>query len=166
MTHVDLSAGLYEQAEFERQLELELRVATVRETDYAIIVAVPQHLPGEGVADVVRTAAHCVENLIRDGDIAGHLDDDVLAVGLQNRDRVNADALAFRMQGDLRLASQHLRNTNWEVGVACLPDDGSTMEELLSAAIAAARNRRRNFAAQVPAYPIQIPPALGEFGRL
>jgi hypothetical protein len=166
MTKIELSTGLFSKADFERQLEIELGVAKARDTEYAVIVAVPQHLPGEGVADVVRTAAHCVRGVLRDDDIAGHLEDEILAVGLQGCDPVNADALAFRMQGDLRLCSHHLRNTNWEVGVACVGRDGSTRDELLDAAIGAARNRRRNFASQTPVYAVQIPPALGEFGKL
>ena len=166
MTKMDLATGLYQQADFERQVELEVRVATVRGSEFAVLAVVPRLLPGEGVESVLRTAAGCVRNLIRDDDVASRLDGDILAVGLVNCDRVSAEALAFRMKSELRMSTQSLRNTNWEVGVACLPQDGSTMDELLAAAIDSARNSRRNIASQTPAYAIQIPPALGEFGKL
>lgn len=166
MTGVDLATGLYQKADFERQLLLELRVATVRESPFSVLAVVPRLLPGEGVEDILRAAAGCVRDLIRDEDIAGHLDGDILAVGLQDCDRPNADALASRMRSELRMSGQRLRNTTWEVGVACLREDGSTMQELLAAAIDTARNRRRTLASHTPVYAIQIPPALGEFGKL
>ena len=166
MSRVDLATGLYEKADFERSLALEIKVATVREAQLAVIAVAPRLLSGEGTAEILRTAAGCVRNLIRDDDIGGHLDGDILAVGLPNCDRVNADALAFRMKSELRMSGPSLRNTNWEVGVACLGADGSTMEELVTAAIDIARNRRRSYASQTPAYALQIPPALGEFGKL
>ena len=165
MTRVDLATGLYTKKDFEKQLDLELRVATVQRVPIAVLAAVPQHLPGEGVAEIVRAAANCVRELLRDDDVAGHLGEEILAVGLLNCDRTNADVLAFRLQSDLRLRSQHLRNTNWEIGVACLPDDGGTAEELVATAIDAARNRRKRIASGAPAYAITIPPALGEYGK-
>lgn len=165
MTRIDLATGLYPKADFERQLGRELNAAIAGEANFAVIAVVPRLLPGEAVPQVLRAAANCVRNLIRDDDVAGHLDGDVLAIGLPNCDKVNADALAFRLQSDLRMSGR-LRNTNWEVGVACLPENGSTMEELLAAAIDVARNRRRTLASATPTYAIQIPPALGEFGKL
>ncbi len=166
MTRIDLATGLYEKADFERSLALEIEAATIREANLSVIAVVPRLMPGEGTADILRAAASCVRNLIRDDDFAGHLDGDILAVGLQDCDRVNADALAFRMKSELRMCGQSLRNTDWETGVASLVDDGSTMEELLGAAIDSARNRRRNLASLTPVYALQIPPALGEFGKL
>ena len=166
MTRVDLATGLYQKADFERQLVLELKGAILRESQFSVLAVVPRLLPGERAGETLRPAAGCVRNLIRDDDVAGHLDEDILAVGLPNCDRVNADALAFRLQSDLRLSGQRLRNTAWEVGVACLPEDGSTMEELLAAAIDVARNRRRTLASATPTFAMQIPPALGEFGKL
>jgi PleD family two-component response regulator len=163
MTRIDLSTGLFTKEDFERQLALELRVALVQEAPLAVVAVVPQHLPGEGVAEIVRVAANCVRELVRDEDVAGHLDDDVLAVGLLNCDRATADVLAFRLQSDLRMRSHHLRNTNWEIGVACLPEDGSTAEELVAAAVDAARNRRKRIASEARPFAINIPPALGEF---
>jgi PleD family two-component response regulator len=166
MTRVDLATGLYAKADFERQLLLELKAAIVGESQFSVLAVVPRLLPGEGVEDILRAAAGCVRNLIRDDDFAGHLDGDILAVGLPNCDRVNADALAFRMKSELRMCNQRLRNTNWEVGVACLSEHGSTIEELLVTAIDSARNGRRTLASATPTYAIQIPPALGEFGKL
>lgn len=165
MTRIDLSTGLYTKEDFERQLTREVEVATVQQAPIAVLAVVPQRLPGEGVAEIVRAAANCVRELLRDEDVAGHLDEEILAVGLLNCDRTNADVLAFRLQSDLRLRSQHLRNTNWEIGVACLPEDGSTAEELVAAAIDAARNRRKRIASVAPAYATTIPFALGEYGK-
>jgi GGDEF domain-containing protein len=166
MTRVDLATGLYTKADFEQHLGHQLSSATERESVYAVIAVVPRLLPGEQIDAGLRVAANCVRDMIRDDDIAGHMDGDILAIGLGDCDRVHADALAFRLQSELRMARQSLRNTNWEVGVACLPDDGSTSAELLAAAIDMARNRRRNFASQTPVYAVQLPPALGEFGKL
>ena len=166
MTKIDLPTGLYTKKDFERELGLGVQVAETRQAPFVVLAVVPQRLPGEGVAEIVRVAATCVRDVVRDGDIAGHLDEDILAVGLSNCDRGSAEVLAYRMQSDLRMRSYHLKNTNWEVGIACLPEDGSTADELLSAAIESARSRRRRLANEPPAYALVIPPALGEFGKL
>ena len=165
MTQIDLPTGLFTKEDFEQQLALEMRVARVHRTPLAVIAAVPQRLPGEGVAEIVRAAANCVRDLVRDEDVAGHLDEDILAVGLPNCDRTSAEVLAFRMQSDLRMRSHHLRFTNWEIGVACLPDDGSTAEELVAAAIDAARNRRKRIASTPTNYAIAVPLGLGAYGK-
>jgi hypothetical protein len=165
MARIEISTGLYAKDDFAKQLELELRVASVQRQHLAVLAAVPQHLPGEGVEEIVKVASSCVRDLVRDEDVAGHLDGDILAVALLNCDRANADVLAFRLQSDLRMRSHHLRNTNWETGVACFPEDATEPKELLEAAVSAARNRRKRIASAPVNYAISIPPALGEFGQ-
>jgi GGDEF domain-containing protein len=165
MTQIDLRTGLFTKGAFERELAMELQVTGVHGAPFAVIAVVPQRLPGEGVAEIVRVAANCVRDLIRDEDVAGHLDEDILAVGLPNCDRTSAEVLAFRMQSDLQMRSHHLRFTNWEIGVACLPADGSTAEELVAAAIDAARNRRVRIASATPTYAIAFPLALGAYSK-
>jgi hypothetical protein len=76
------------------------------------------------------------------------VDDVIVGIGLYNGDRTSAAILAQRLQGDLRLRSAHVRSTLWEIGAACLPGDGTTADELVGAAIDAARTRRRRLAAR------------------
>lgn len=164
MKTMDLGTGLYTKEDFERLLAHEVAEADADGRAYAVVAVVPQRLPGEGVADVVRAATSCVRDLVRDEDIAGRLDDEVLAVGLYNGDAIVARVFAHRLQGDLRLRSFHLRNTLWETGYAVLPDDGNTANALLRAAIEAARSRRRRMAEEPRHDAVTIPPALGDFG--
>jgi hypothetical protein len=164
MNKVDLTTGLFTKEDFDHELMLMLRVAAVREMPLSILAVVPQRLPGEGVAEIMHVAGTCVRDLLREDDIAGHLEEDILAIALPDCDRINADVLAFRLQSDLRMRSHHLRNTKWEIGVVCGPEDGLSGAELLEAAIDAARNRRKRLASEVT-YAVNIPPALGEFGK-
>ena len=146
MPKVDINTGLFEKQDFLRLLVGEVGDALREGRPYAILAVVPQHFPHEDMTDVVRVAASCVRELVRDGDLAGHADDLILAIGLYNGDRTAANILSQRLQGDLRLRSFHLRSTIWETGVACLPEDGITAQELLEASIIAARMRRRRLA--------------------
>lgn len=143
MTKLDIATGLYEKADFLRLIGEDIARAKAEDRCYSVLAVVPQHLPGENVRDIVEVAAACLQDLMRDNDLAGKLDDDVLALGLRDTDSVEAGVVSFRLQGDLRLKSYHLRNTVWEPGVASLNDNGQTTEELLKAAIEAAKNRRR-----------------------
>ncbi|OGO49967.1 MAG: hypothetical protein A2148_07650 [Chloroflexi bacterium RBG_16_68_14] len=142
----ELTTWLYTSREFRRRLTEEVERAAREERPYTVVACVPQHLPGEGVGDIVRVAADCVHNLVRDDDLAGRLDDDILAIGLPDTDADGARVFCYRLQGDLRLRSYHLRNTVWDADFACLPEDGSPAEELLQAAIKAAKTRRRRLA--------------------
>ncbi len=146
MPKVDIRTGLFEKQDFLRLLTAEVDDALREGRPYAILAVVPQHFPNEDMTDVVRIAASCVRDLVRDGDLAGHVDDEIVAIGLFNGDRTAAAVLSQRLQGELRLRSFHLRSTNWETGVACIVDDGKSANELLDAAISAARNRRRRLA--------------------
>lgn len=147
MTIQDLDTWLYTSREFRRRLAEEVERAAGEGRPYTVVACVPQHLPGEGVSDIVRVAAGCVRNLVRHDDLAGRLDDEILAIGLPDTGADGARVFCYRLQGDLRLRSYHLRNTVWDAGFACLPEDGSTAPELLRAAIRAARTRRRRLAA-------------------
>ncbi len=146
MTTQVMDTKLHTDETFRRLLAGDVARAVEGERQYAIIACVPQHLPGEGVADIVEIAVKCVRRLVRDGDTAGRINDHILVVGLPNTDPTEARVFAHRLQSDLELLSAHFRNTVWDAGFACLPADGSTGQELLDAAIQAARTRRRRFA--------------------
>lgn len=149
MPRVDIRTGLFEKQDFLRLLTAEVDDALRDGRPYAVLAVVPQHFPNEDMSDVVKIAASCVRDLVRDGDLAGHVDDQIMAIGLFNGDRTAAAILSQRLQGDLRLRSFHLRSTNWETGVACIIDDGKSATDLLDAAIIAARMRRRRLAGLV-----------------
>jgi GGDEF domain-containing protein len=149
MAKVDINTGLFEKQDFLHLLSAEVDDALREGRPYAILAVVPQHFPDEDMSDVVKIAASCVRDLVRDGDLAGHADGEIMAIGLFNGDRTAANILSQRLQGDLRLRSFHLRSTNWETGVACLHDDGKSASELLEGAIIAARMRRRRLAGLV-----------------
>ncbi len=148
MPKVDIATGLFMKQDFLRLLTGDVADAANEGRPYAVLAVVPQHFPDEDMIDVVRIAAASVHDFVRDGDLAGHVADEIVAIGLNNGDHTSAAILAQRLQGDLRLRSSHLRNTNWEIGAACLPGDGTTADELLGAAIDAARMRRRRLAAK------------------
>jgi GGDEF domain-containing protein len=138
----DPDTGLWTREYFKRQLAREVERAAREGYAYAVIACAPQQLPGEQVVDVVQVAAACVRNLLRTEDLAGRLTRDALAMGLPETDAAGARVLAFRLKSDLRLRTAHMKTTLWEAGFASLPEDGSTAEELLKAAIEAARNSR------------------------
>src|SRR3990167_10249214 len=123
MTNVDLATGLFTKQDFLRLLAGEVAVAAHTGRPYAVLAVVLQHFPDEDMTDVVRIAAACVRDLVREDDLAGHVDGEIIAIGLHNGERTSAAILAQRLQGDLRLRSFHLRSTLWEIGTAFLPDD-------------------------------------------
>ena len=143
MTTLDIGTGLYQKEDFVRLLAQDIERARAEGHCYTVGAVVPQHLPGEGVGDIVEIAAGCLRELLRDDDLGGRLDDEVLAMGLPDTDSTAAKVVSYRLQGDLRLKSYHLRTTVWEPGMAGLGEDGETAEELLAAAIDAAKTRRR-----------------------
>jgi hypothetical protein len=155
----------HNQTGFPQQLEAAIAQALEHDEAYAVLAVVPQSLPGEDLGPILEVASHCVGNLVRGDDIAGYMEGEMIAVGLQHGDSTTAQVFASRLQGDLRLRSFHLRNTAWETGYAVLGRDGTTADELVAAAVDAARNRRRNMASRAPSYAITIPPALGEHSK-
>jgi hypothetical protein len=136
------------------------------EESYAVLAVIPQGLPGEDIRPLLDVAAKCVGELVREHDIAGYLEGEMIVVGLHSGDGTAAQVFSSRLQGDLRLRSFHLRSTNWDTGYAVLGEDAETAEELIDAAIASARNRRRQMASRAPTYANTIPPALGDYGKL
>jgi GGDEF domain-containing protein len=145
----ETAGGLFAKQDFLRILTGEVAAALRAGRPYTIVAVAPQHFPGEDITDIMRIAAACVRELVRDDDIAGHVEDDIVAFGLYSGDCTSAAILAQRLTSDLRLRSFHLRNTLWEMGHACLPEDGSTAQELLAAAIDKAKTRRRRLAAHL-----------------
>lgn len=143
MTTLDIGTRLYQKEDFMRLLDEDIERARAEERPYCVIAVVPQHLPGEGVAGIVEVATRCLRSFHRDGDLGGMLDGDGLAMGLNDTDATEAGVVSHRLQGDLRLKSFHLRTTVWDPGMASLGKDGETAEELLAAAIDAAKTRRR-----------------------
>ncbi len=143
MTTLDLEPRLYTNEEFQHRLTAEVERAVREGRPYALVACVPQHLPGEYVTEVVDIAAERVRDFVRQEDMVGRPDDDVVAVGLPGTAASEASVLAHRLQGDLRLRSFHQRATLWETGVAALNGSCSTAQELLASAVDAARNRRR-----------------------
>lgn len=152
----DPATGLLTGKAFLERLEREMERADLDQRWYSVVICAPQHLPGEGVEDIVRVAAECVGNLIREHDIAGWLDGDVLAVGLPDTGPDGARVFAYRAQGDLRQCSYRLRNTLWEASHATLPEDGETWREVLDAAIDATKTRRQRFAEAPVAPPLPL----------
>lgn len=138
-TEVALEEGLA----LERRLMVAVERAAVEDKPYTIVGCVPQRLPGEDIAQVVGACAQYVTGFVRDDDIVGLLDNEILMVGLRETGANRARVLAFRLQADLRLRSQTLRNTVWETACATMPADGTSAEELILAAVAGAINRRR-----------------------
>jgi len=155
----DPDTGFLIEEAFLERLQHEMQRADWDGRWYSVVVCAPQHLPGEGVADIVQVAAGCISNLVRDHDIAGRLAGDVLAVGLPGTGPDGARVFAYRAQGDLRMCSYRLRNTLWEAAHATLSEDGETWREVLDAAIEAVRTRRQRFAAAPhgPPLPMYIP---------
>src|SRR3972149_8488770 len=96
-------SGLLTDKEFSRELAERLAQAHDEGLGFAVVACVPQHLPGEGVAEVVEVAAGCLRTLMRDDDLAGLLDGEGLAVVLGSADATAARVFAHRLPGELRL---------------------------------------------------------------
>ena len=112
---------------------------------YAVVALLPQLLPGEEVGEFVKQSGEHLREFVRGEDCAGLIAEGVLAIGLSEADATSAQVAAHRVKTDLGLRTQHIRNTIWESGFACLPEDGLTADQLVGAAIEAARAHRRTF---------------------
>ena len=143
MTTPQAIRSIHTHDQFLERLRLEVEDAASSGRPYAVLAFIPQHLPDEDVTDVFGIASERVLDVVRDGDLAGRVGDDVLAVGMRETDLTGARIFGHRLQSDLGRRSARLRTAVWETGVASLPDDGLIAEKLLDAAIDAARNRRR-----------------------
>jgi hypothetical protein len=131
---------------FEFRLKQQVNRAARDASPYAVLACVPQLLPGEGVADVVEAAAASLSDLVRADDLVGRLSDEIIAIGLPETNADGARVFANRLQGELSLRSAHVRSIRWGAGFASLPEDGTTAEELLRAAIEGAKGRRPRLA--------------------
>jgi len=138
-----IEVDVYEGLDLERRLMLAVETAGGNGDAYTILGCVPQRLPGEDISDVVAAVTQYATEVVRDGDIVGLIDGEIIILGLQDTGPNQARVFAHRLQGDLRLYSQKLRNTVWETGYACLYDHGDSAEELTLQAIENAKNRRR-----------------------
>jgi len=143
MKTADLPTKVFINEEFESRLAEQVRHAVDRRRPYALLICIPQHLPGEDVTDVANVGAHCVREYVRADDLTGRLNGEIIAVGLPETEASGARVFAQRIQSDLSLRSNRLRSTSWEAGVATLPQDGLTAHELLNVAVTSARTRRR-----------------------
>ncbi len=138
-TEVKLERGL----ELERRLVAAVERAVASEEPYTVVACVPQRLPGEDIAPVIEACAHYAHSLVRDGDIVGLLEDEILVGGLRETGTVAPRVFAYPLQGDLRMRSRPIRNTVWETAYATTSEDGNSAEELTLAATNGAINRRR-----------------------
>ncbi|MCH8026193.1 MAG: hypothetical protein IH866_05305 [Chloroflexi bacterium] len=141
-----LDTTLYSREVYVLKLNHAVQQAAKSQRPYAILACVPQGLPGEITADVVSVVDECVLGLVREQDMSGIMGRDIVVLGLAETGSAGAQATAHRLQNELTLRSTPLRNTVWESGFACLPEDGLTAGELLDAAIRSARSRRRRLA--------------------
>lgn len=144
---VELEVKQAEGLELKERLMAEVERAVAEQEPYAIIASIPQRLPGEEISDVIQVGARCAVDLVRDGDVVGLLDGEIIVVGLSGTTPNLARVFAYRLQSDLRLRTHALRNTVWETAFACLPQDGESSEDLLQNAIERAVTRRRRLGA-------------------
>lgn len=136
-----------EVLEFERRLLVDVERAGVNNQPYTLVACVPQQLPGEDNSDLVPRAAKFVSTLVRDTDIVGTLDGEVIAIGLLEASPNVARVAASRLQGDLHQHSAGVRNTLWEAGCASFPEDADNSSDLLLMAVERAMTRRRHLGA-------------------
>ncbi len=144
---VELEVKQAEGLEIKERLMAEVERAIAVQEPYAIVASAPQVLPGEEISEVIQVAARCARDLVREGDVVGLVDGDIIAVGLSGTTPNLARVFAYRLQADLRLRTYALRNTVWETAFACLPQDGESSKDLLQIAIERAVTRRRRLGA-------------------
>ena len=148
MTTPNVKTGLQTGREFQLKLSGEVARAAEEGLPYAVLACRPQHLPGENVDDLLQLAAQCVRALVRDDDLPGLIDNELLVIGLHDTDVMGARIFRQRLQSDLSAKALTIRMTAWDAAFVTLHEDGNTGEELLAAAIDAAKNRRRHLGLQ------------------
>ncbi len=136
--------GLCTGEDFRHQLVAEIDRAAKENLPYAVLACVPRQLSGEDATDLIAAAADSLPELVRQSDLVGLLPSQVLAIGAPETTASGAQVLADRLQSDLSIRSGHIRNTKWQAGYACGPEDGATLQELLQSAIDAARAGQRH----------------------
>lgn len=131
---------------FRQRLASDVERATEEHLPYAGLACVPEQLSGEDPTPLIAAAADSLPGLVRQSDVVGLLPSLVLAIGAPETPASGAQALAHRLQSELSMRSAYIRNTKWQAGYACGPEDGETFQEILQTAIDAARMKRRHFA--------------------
>lgn len=119
-----------------------LDAAAAARQRFALIVCYPQKIEDEDVRDLLRAAEPALREVLRAEDLSGCLSSDLLVVGLTGPEPDTVRALAFRLKSDLRLHTAHVRPAVWEAGFATMPEDGGTLEELLTKALQVAKHVR------------------------
>jgi len=143
MQIIDPETGLFASEHFQALLDEQVKSAARQGVHYSVVVCFPQHFSDERSVDAVRAAAVFLKELLRDDDVAGRLDEEILAIGLPNTTVTGARVLTYRLKGDLAARTAHLQVSVWEAGLACLPEDGLTAEELLQTAVDTAKQGRK-----------------------
>lgn len=139
------TSGLLSSPDLLRSLAADVDRAAEEGRPYAIVACMPQRLFDQGDA-VIEAAAASLRDLLRDDDIPGLFGrDQCIVIGLPDTALDGARVLAHRLKSDLGLRTAHLGTTVWMAGYACLPDDGTTAEELLRAARHAVTGSRGHF---------------------
>ncbi len=144
MKTMQIDNGLYTGEDFRRQLDAEIGRASKENLPYAVLACIPRQLSGEDATDLIAAAADSLPELVRQSDLVGLLPSQVLAIGAPETTASGAQVLADRLQSELSIRSAYIRNTKWQAGYACGPEDGATLQELLQSAIDAARAGQRH----------------------
>ena len=129
--------------EFEHRLLVDIAKAGVNNEPYTLVACVPQQLPGEDNSDLVPRAAEHMISIVRDTDVVGTVDGEIIAIGLPDASPKGARVAASRLQGDLHQHSMGRRNVLWETGSASFPEDADNSSDLLLTAVERAMTRRR-----------------------
>ena len=136
-----------EDHEFKSRLLVDIARAGVKDGSYTVVACVPQQLPGEDNSDLVPRAAAHVSTIVRDTDVVGTLDGEIITIGLPDASPNGARVAASRLQGDLHQHSIGVRNILWETGYASYPEDAGNSSDLLFTAVERAMTRRRQLGA-------------------
>ena len=144
MKTMQIDNGGYDAGRFRHHLVAEVERATKENLPYAVLACIPRQLSGEDATDLIAAAADSLPGLIRQSDLVGLLPSLVLAIGAPETPASGAQALAHRLQSELSIRSAYIRNTKWQAGYACGPEDGATLQDLLQSAIDAARAGQRH----------------------
>lgn len=140
---LDPETGLYASWYLRVRLAEEVRRALRHGRPFSVIACIPQHLPGQENVQAVKSAGRQFSRLLRGGDLVGLTDDQCIVVGLPETLASGARVLAQRLRGELVLRTAHVSKQIWLVGRASCPEDGKSIEALLEAAIAGAKESRQ-----------------------
>ena len=142
----DPQTDLYVSWYLRRRLAEEVARATRYRRPFSLIACVPQALPGESIPQLVKQGGPFFRRLLRHGDHAGLLEGEVVAIGLPETPASGARVLAQRLRTELGVRRTSQGRRVWLVGWASHPDDGTTVEALLQAALEATKESRQRAA--------------------